>query len=35
MRKNYLGFLSNQLRQAFGFEGVPLKWRLRQRKRKK
>lgn len=35
LNKSYLGYLNNQLRRAFGFEGVPLKWRLRQRKRKR
>ena len=34
MKKDYLGYLTNQIRKAFGFEGIPLNVELRNRRRK-
>ena len=31
IKQKQLGYLTNQLRQAFGFEGVPIRWKLRKR----
>jgi len=34
IRDNYLKYLENSLRQQFGFEGVPVKFKIKERMRK-